>query len=134
MSNEIEININLAGRDAFLEGVKELFPASLQEMDDLEDELLHIDMADFARTTVKAILANKMGLVQEHLEFISDLFQKANPDLENAIFVSYLENVFLGKDEVLFAKARRLLPPNLVKTLTELEEHFDKLYETSKNT
>ena len=134
MNREVEVKNDLAGRDAFIEGVRQLFPESFQEMEDIEDELLHIDMADFSRTTNNAILKNNTPLIKEHFEFISQLFQKANPDLENAIIVSYLENIFIGESDAIYSTARELLLPNLAKALTELEDHFDKLYESSKNT
>ena len=134
MKNEITLKKDLAGRPEFIEGVKTKFPESYKEMGDLEDELLHIDMADFARTTVQAILDNNASLVQEHFKFISELFSIAHPELENAIFVSYLENVLLDQTDEKYQAARVLLPINLEKALKELEKHFEKLHEASKNT
>jgi len=134
VNNEIEVKTDMADRDTFIEGVRQLFPESFHEMEDIEDELLHIDMADFSRTTNNAIRMNNTSLAKEHFQFIGQLFQKANPDLENAIIVSYLENIFIGESEAIYLAARKLLPPNLAKALTELEGHFDKLYESSKNT
>ena len=129
MNRETIINNNLLGRKDFLKEIEQNFPASFREMHDLDDELLHIDMANFARTTESAITGNDSNLAKKHFEFIGKLFTKANPDLENAIYVSYLENLLLGQKSKKYTDARRLLPENLEKALFELEEHFEKLYE-----
>jgi hypothetical protein len=134
MNREIEINNNLTGRNEFIEGIKKSFPESLAEMYDLEDELLHMDMANFARTTEKAILENNTELIEAHFNFIGELFSRANPDLENAIYVSYLENVLLFQEDSKYIEARKLLPSNLAKALKELEKHFEKLRDASKDT
>ena len=128
------MSTNLAGREEFISGVRSRFPDSLHEMVDLEDELLQVDMGNFARTTERAILENNMETAVAHFNFISDLFAKAGPELENAIFVSYLENVFLFQNEQKYLEARKLLPKNLVKALTELEQHFEKLHNAGKDT
>ncbi|MCP4989783.1 MAG: hypothetical protein GY928_28120 [Colwellia sp.] len=134
MNNKIIVKTDVIGRTEFIESIKSRFPESLQEMDDLEDELLHIDMANFARTTTNAILNENYSLVQDHFNFISELLSKASSELENAIHVSYLENVLLDQTDSNHLDARKLLPENLKKALAELEEHFEKIYESSKNT
>ncbi len=118
----------LVGRFEFIEGVRTKFPESLKEMDDLDDELLHIDMANFARSTEQAIISRDKNLVQGHFNFISDLFSNAHPDLKNAIYVSYLENVLLGQPHEKHQSARALLPANLEQALKDLEKHFEEIY------
>ncbi len=127
MSNSIEKATNLFGRNDFIEGVRKRFPESLKEMYDLEDELLHIDMDNFAKTTEAAIEAQDTELVKDHFNLISEMLSRADQNLENAISVSYLECVFLFKDDTKTKKSRQLLPGNLAKELDELEEHFKKL-------
>ena len=134
INREVDVKSDLADRDDFIEGVRQLFPESYQEMEYIEDELLHLDMADFSRTTSNAIRTNNTSLAIAHFDFISQLLQKANPDLENAIIVSYLENIFIGESDEIYCVARKTLPANLAKALKELEEHFEKLHELSKNT
>ena len=124
----------LIDRNGFIEGVKTLFPESLGEMFDLEDELLHVDMGNFARTTNSAISNSNWTLVRKHFEFVSNLFEQANFELENAIYVSYLENVLLDRTEQEYKEARKILPSNLEAALVDLEKHFKKIYEISKNT
>ena len=134
MNKEVIVKSELAGRSEFIDGVESLFPESFAELHNLEDELLHLDMASFARTTVSAIESGNVNLFKAHFNFISELFSKAHPDLENAIYVSYLENVLLDQSNPKVLNARELLPDNLKIALSGLEEHFEKLHESSKNT
>lgn len=127
MTTEIETFNNGANREQFLTGVEVLFPESFAKIEDIEDGLLHLEMADFSRTTMEAIKCGQTELVLAHLNFISGLFNRANSDLENAIYVSYLENIFLGELDREVEAARLLLPENLVIALTDLEKHFENL-------
>ena len=43
---------------------------------------------------------------------------------ENAIYVSYLENVFLGRDDERYRSARAALSDRLKAALTDLEQHW----------
>lgn len=60
---------------------------------------------------------------------IDELFCDAPPDLENAIYVSYLENVFLGRDEERYRAARSSLSGRLQAALADLEDHWKKIAE-----
>ena len=57
-----------------------------------------LEMAVFARATVAAIDSGDLNEVAKQFAFIDKLFHNATPELGNAIYVSYLENVFLGRD------------------------------------
>ena len=65
--------------------------------------------------------------VQAHICFVDELLSDAGPDLENAIYVSYLENVFLGSEDPRYLMARTMLSNRLQTALTELEEHSKKI-------
>ena len=49
------------------------------------------------------------------------------PDVENAIYVSWLENVFLGDERPEFLASIARLPARLAEGLRELEKHFESL-------
>jgi hypothetical protein len=55
------------------------------------------------------------------------VLSSATADVENAVYVSYLENVFLWNERPAFVNARKMLPPRLARGLFELEEHFAML-------
>jgi hypothetical protein len=86
-------------------------------------------MAVLARETGKAIELGDSHQIQAHLSFVDELFSDAASDLENAIYVSYLENVFLSSEDPHYVSARTTLSKRLQIALTELEDHWEKLAE-----
>ena len=98
----------LNDQTTFEERLSERFPAIAEKITEHESGLLHLEMAAFARATCRAIEQDVPGEARAHFEFIDELFSNATPDLENAIYVSYLENVFLGRiaDPYLSARDR----------------------------
>lgn len=103
------------------------FPAIAAEIDESERGLLHMEMAAFARGTCAAIDRGDSEEVEAHLGFIDELFCNALPDLENAIYVSYLENVFLRSQDERYLSARRMLSDRLRAALADLEDHWKKI-------
>lgn len=100
------------------------FPAIAAEVSDCERGLLHCEMAVFARSTCAAIESGDFEQAQAHLDFVDELFECAEPDLENAIYVSYLETVFLGSETERYIAARRMLSDRLRIALGELEDYW----------
>ena len=111
----------------------ERFPAISADIDDAERGLLHLEMAALARATCKAIDSGDGQQVQEYLCFVDELFSDAGPDLENAVYVSYLEDVFLGSDDSRYLSARTMLSEQLRRALRELEEHWQKIAAWSRS-
>src|SRR5687768_17268322 len=91
----------------------ERFPAIAAEIDDFERGLLHLEMAVLARATCRGIDAGELDQVQAHIGFVDELLSDAGPDLENAVHVSYLENVFLGSENSRYVSARAMLSNRL---------------------
>lgn len=109
----------------------ERFPDIAAEIDDIERGLLHLEMAVLARATCKAIQNGDSAQAQAHLAFVDELMSGAGPDLENAVYVSYLENVFLGSEDPRFVSARGILSKRLHDALIELEEHWKNIAESA---
>lgn len=106
----------------------ERFPEVASDISECSQGLLHLEMAALARATETAIEIWDATTVARHFAFVDELFRSAAPDVENAIFVSYLENIcFDGRDAVKL-KVRDLLSPRLRQALAELEEYLDQLH------
>ena len=103
------------------------FPEVAAELDADERALLHIEMAAVARATSRVIEAGDMAEIARHLILMEGVLSSAASDVENAVYVSYLENVFLWDERPSFVEARKSLPPRLARGLFELEEHFAML-------
>jgi len=103
------------------------FPEAAAELDAGERALLHIEMAAVARATSRVIEAGDVAEIARHLTLMEGVLTSAAPDVENAVYVSYLENVFLWDERPAFVEARKTLPPRLARGLFELEGHFAML-------
>ena len=103
------------------------FPEADSELDAEDRALLHIEMAAVARSTSRAIEAGDAAEVARHLSVMEKVLTSAASDVENAVYVSYLENVFLWDQRPAFVAVRAGLPPRLARGLFELEEHFAML-------
>jgi hypothetical protein len=120
------------GQKRFEELLASRFPAIAAQITEIEQGLLHLEMAAFARATCAAIDRGDLDEVAEHLAFIDELFRDATPNLENAIHVSYLEDVFLWRDEYRYCSARSMLSDPLQAAFVDLEEHWKRIAESSR--
>jgi len=100
------------------------FPSIAGALTEIQRGLLHVEMGAFARATRDAIESGRTEEVAAHLGFVDELFGGAARDLDNAIYVSYLENVFLGRDDARYRHARSTLSDRLQAALVEVEERW----------
>jgi hypothetical protein len=113
----------------FIALLTERFPEIAASIDDDFRGLLHLEVATFARATQPAIDDQDKAKVLRHFKFIDEVFRDASPDVENAINVSYLENLRFEDRKEALANARDLLTPRLQVALAELEEYLERLFQ-----
>ena len=118
---------------AFIELLTEHLPEVAAQIDEYERGLLHLEMGSFARATQEAIEHGEMEEVRRHFLFADELLQQADREVENAIYVSYLENLYFEGRNSDRRKAKELLTPRLKQALQELEEYLDQLHRKSKD-
>jgi hypothetical protein len=122
------------GRERFIALHNEQFPEVAAKIDDISEGLLHLEMATFSRETQAAIDAQDDETVKRHFRIIDEVFRGAAPDVENALNVSYLEDLRFDGWKAGPTQARELLPPRLHQALVDLEEYLAKLYERDGHT
>ena len=115
-------------RGRFIALLTERFPEVIAEIDDCIQGLLHMEMAVLAHATQSAIDAGDGGTVTCHFEFVDAVFADATQEVENTVYVSYLENLRFEGRKAGPMKARELLPPRLRRALAELEAHLAKIH------
>ncbi len=115
-------------KDRFVEIVLAEFPQLGEEFVENED-LLHLQMAAFSHLAKNAIDTNETETLLKCYEIAGKILEKADSDVENAIYVSFLEHLEFD-NSAYRVKAKKLLPPILRKASEELEEHFKKLAES----
>jgi len=127
LMTDIVARTNQIDHAAFERLLASTLPSVAAGIDDEDRSLLHMEMAAIARATCRAIENGDEESIRQHFEFIDSVFSKAAPDVENAVYASYLENVFLGEERPAFLRARRELPARLIAALWDQEAHWGSL-------
>jgi hypothetical protein len=112
----------------FIALLTERFPEVAAGIDDISQGLLHLEMATLARATQTAIDGQDRVTVRRHFQFIDDVFRDAAPDVENAVYVSCLENLRFDGPTAAPTDARNLLTPRLRQAVADLEAYLDRLF------
>ncbi|HEX3313554.1 MAG TPA: hypothetical protein VHR72_01630 [Gemmataceae bacterium] len=112
----------------FIALLTEQFPDVVSAIDDCSCGLLHLEMATLARATQAAIDIQDKASVVRHFKFVEEVLGDAAPDVENAIYVSYLENLRFEDRKAAPTKARDLLTPRLRQALVEVEQNFARIH------
>ena len=112
-------------KDKFVQLALTEFPHLSEEFAEHEG-LLHLRMAAISHYAQDAIDNNEIGVLQKCYRFLDEVMKSATPEVENAIYVSFLENLNFESSPY-GAEARRLLPPALLKALAELNEHWEEI-------
>lgn len=116
-------------RSRFIALLTQRHPEIVAAIDDCSQGLLHPEMGSVARATQAAIDAGDNDTVRKHFLFIDEVFRNAAPDVENAVYVSYLENLYFEERKSGGINARELLTPRLAQALIVLEEHWRHISE-----
>ncbi len=123
-------NSNLVDEAKFLAMALAEFPSLADEFG--EDEgLFHVQMGTFSNVAKEAIERGDYTTLQRCYKIADDAIKNATPNVENAVYVSFLEHLYF-EGSPYGAEAKRLLPPKLSQMLVELEKHFQMLWEAQQ--
>ena len=106
LMTDIVVKTGLVDHAAFERLLVSSLPDLAAEIDDEERSLLHMEMSAVARATCRAIENGDENSIRRHFEFIDSVLSNAASDVENAVHVSYLENIFLGEERAAFLSVR----------------------------
>ncbi len=84
-------------RESFISAVAAQFPEIAATIDEIDEGLLHLEVAAFRRCVENAIDNGRMWDVERYCRFIADSFKCADDALDNAIGVSFIEDFALGE-------------------------------------
>lgn len=85
------------GRDEFLRELGAEFPEVIAEIDECRKGLLHCEVGVLMRASEVAMDAGRAWLAERHFRFVERMLRGANPELDNALGVSYLCDLALGE-------------------------------------
>jgi hypothetical protein len=73
------------------------FPEVVAGIDQYQRGLLHPEMGAFRRTVEEAIDSGRLWAAERYFRFVERVLSEADPDVRNAIEVSFLEDFALGE-------------------------------------
>jgi hypothetical protein len=109
----------------FLEQLVKDFP-ELHDAIQEDTGLLHLQMGSFARITQTAIDSGDFEKLRRLFALAGQFFRGAEPDLQNAFYVSYLEHLdFNGPNG---ERAHKLMSSALRKGHQEITDYWEDLF------
>jgi hypothetical protein len=101
------------------------FPQLQEEFDCWEDDLPHLQMAEFLKFTQEAIEARSFGVARKSFEIATTALKSGEDALLNAIYVSFLEHLDFRSDAG--KEALLLMPAELKKGRYDILAYDEKL-------
>jgi hypothetical protein len=105
----------------FLQLLTDEFPEVPQAFDECVKGLLHCEMGVFARLTEKAMDEGRFWQAEKYFRFMERVREGATPEVENAIHVSYIENLAFSEVTDNRHQAIRRMPKALRAILLEID-------------
>jgi hypothetical protein len=112
-------------RNDFLLQLKAQFPDAYSQIDEYESGLLHCEMGAFRRWVEGELSKGGEWNCEKAFKFVEECLKVANSDLENAIEVSFIEDLALGEHELKYKKIIKERAPALIKEkMIEAHEYW----------
>jgi hypothetical protein len=102
------------------------FPATKNEIDELQD-WCHIKMEVFARYTNLQIQKRNPKEFMRCLAFQESMIDVMPDEIENALYVSYIESLFLGQFAAQMKKKVATMPPKFKEKYVFYTTHYYNL-------
>lgn len=118
---------NAGGTPRFADRLAARFPKIAATIDEEDFGMVSLEVEALKQATRDAIFRQDWPTVSEYLTFVDEVLQIPDPELHEAIGISYLTNLFYGETSHDFAKARTLLPKRLAAALEIMERHYEEL-------
>lgn len=87
----------MGGRDDFLARLAAEFPHVTEDLGTDAAGTLHLEVAHFRQHTELAMDEGRLWEAERHFRLVAELLCDATPELQNALEVSYLEDLALGE-------------------------------------
>jgi hypothetical protein len=116
--------------DQYFDALTQQFPKLKKEIDELE-ALNHIKMEVFARYTNLQIQKRNPKEFMRCLEFQESMIDVMLDEIENALYVSYIESLLLGQFAAQMRKKVATMPPKFKEKYVEYATHYYSLGEKS---
>lgn len=116
----------LIKRTDFMKQVTLYLPEVAARIEESDFGIVHLEVGAMRLATREAILACDFATVRKHLFLVTDLFDRADSELYEAIRVSWLDALFLEETSPAFLEARSMLSKPMENVLRQSELRLDK--------
>jgi hypothetical protein len=117
--------VGAIGYREFLDLLAAEFPDVADEIRGEGDDLLHLDTATFRRATERAMDAGQFWAAEQHFRFVERVMNDAAPDVENALGVSYIEDLALGEcTPQRYRAVKERMPPKLRAEMAAIHKNW----------
>jgi len=106
-------------RETFLKELKVQFPDAYSNIDDIDQGLLHLEMSAFRRWVESELVTGGAWNCEKAFKFVETCLKHADPGLENAIEISFIEDLALGEHDM---KIKKIVKDRAPKTIIEKME------------
>jgi hypothetical protein len=98
----------------FLDLLSAEFPEVIEAFTRYEKGLLHCEMGAFRRVAEQAMDTGRLWQAEKYFRFIERVLKEATPEVENAVEISFLEDLALGEfTEVRYRAIEERMPERL---------------------
>jgi hypothetical protein len=112
----------------YFEDLTVLFPSLKKEIDGLE-ALNHLKMEVFSRYTNLQIQKRNRKELLRCLNFQESMLETMPNEIENCLYVSYIESLLLGEDAFVMKKKVNLMPSKFRQKYEEYAKYYGSLGE-----
>ena len=116
----------LIRRSDFMKQVTLYLPEVAARIEESDFGIVHLEVGAMKLATKAAIAKRDFATVRRHLLLVTDLFDRADAELYDAIRMSWLEALFLGETSTAHMEARSLLSGPMENVLRRAEMDWDK--------
>lgn len=116
----------LIRRTDFMKQVTLYLPEVAARIEESDFGIVHLEVGAMRLATREAIIGHDYATVRKHLFLITDLFDRADAELYEAILISWLEALFVEEHSQAFMEARSMLSRPMENALRQSELRLEK--------
>lgn len=117
-------------RADFIKQITLYLPDVAARIEESDFGSVHLEVGAMKLATHEAIVRRDFATVRNHLFTAIDLYERADPELRDALRISYLEALFLGESAAEFMQARSMLSRPMENVLRQSELRWKKMRNT----
>ena len=113
-------------REDYLSELELNFPEAFEQIEDSEKGLIHCEVAAFRRYLEGQMDEGKEWVCEKGFKFIANCLNSPTPDLENALEISFIEDLALGEQKSSYYDVIKSRAPVIIQEKLAISHEFWK--------